>query len=420
MNEPRRFRLHQKNFLYHQWLFLNDWSKTCGLIGGLGSGKTAGFLFKSLICHINRPGSNGLSNLGIGYPSHKLGKALFYYPFCELLERAQIPFKQNLTELAIDTQFGKVSIMSMHTPERIIGETFTDVGLDELDTLPQPKGMLVVKRFRERLRGRQDSQLFIVSSPEGFSTCYNILKENPNPGTTLIHAKTTDNKYLPKGYIDDIKSTYDEQTARAYIDGQFVNLNSMQAHYAFRRDIHVHPVSMPNLGSQLVIGVDFNVNPMTAIVGYMRELNGEVHFYFFHEYYIRNSNTFMLSDLIADDYSGKYGIGCYPDPTGESRKTSADVSDIDILKRKGFNVHYKHGITQRRSLNIANGAFAHNRIHIDPRCKYLIADLEQVVTDETGQIEKPNGTMLTHISDAMRNVIAIETIQRHSTKGKEI
>ena len=38
--------------------------------------------------------------------------------------------------------------MSMHTPERIIGETFTDVGLDELDTLPMPKGMLVVKRFR--------------------------------------------------------------------------------------------------------------------------------------------------------------------------------------------------------------------------------------------------------------------------------
>jgi len=390
------------------------------MIGGLGSGKTAGFLFKSLICHVNRPGANGLSNLGIGYPSHKLGKSLFYYPFCALLEKAQIPFKANLTEMSIESQFGKVNVMSMHNPERIIGETFTDVGLDELDTLPMPKGMLVVKRFRERMRGRKDSQLFIVSSPEGFSTCYKILKETPNPGTNLIHAKTTDNKYLPKAYIDDIRATYDEQTAKAYIEGQFVNLNSMQAHYAYKRDIHVHPVPVPELGSQIVIGVDFNVNPMTAAVGYMRMVNDELHYYFFREYYLRNSNTFMLSDLISEDYAGKYGIACYPDPTGESRKTSADVSDVDILKRKGFNVLYKHGITQRRSLNIANGAFAHNRIHIDPSCKYLIADLEQVVTDETGQIEKPNGTMITHISDAMRNIIAIETIMRQAKKANEI
>ena len=389
------------------------------MIGGLGSGKTAGFLFKSLISHINRPGSNGLSNLGIGYPSHKLGKALFYYPFCELLEKAQIPFKQNLTDLAIDTQFGKVSVMSMHTPERIIGETFTDVGLDELDTLPMPKGMLVVKRFRERLRGRQDSQLFIVSSPEGFSTCYEILKNNPNPGTKLIHAKTTDNKYLPKAYIDDIRSTYDEQTAKAYIDGQFVNLNSLTAHYAFKRDLHVMPVPKPSPDTTLVIGIDFNVNPMTAAVGYITEENGESVFNIFAEYYLRNSNTFMLSDLIAADYPN-YRIICYPDPTGIARKSSADISDIEILQRKNFDVRYRHGITQRRSLNYANGAFAHNRVRIDPKCKHLINDLEQVTTDEYGQILKPEGTMLTHISDALRNVIVVHTLERLQKAGRSI
>ena len=47
-----------------------------------------------------------------------------------------------------------------------------------------------------------------------------------------------------------------------------------------------------------------------------------------------------------------------------------------------------HGITQRRSLNIANGAFAHNAIHIDPSCDNLINDLEQVVTGCAGAIVK--------------------------------
>lgn len=406
-----KYRLKESAYLPHQWQFLNSPAKTLGLIGGLGSGKTAAFLFKAFIAHVNRPGANGKSNLGIGYPSHGLGKSLFYYPFCDILDTAGIKYKANVSDLSIESQFGKARIMSMHTPERIIGETFTDVGLDEIDTLPMPKGMLVVKRFRERMRGRKDSQLFLVSSPEGFSTCYNILKENPNPGTELIHADTRSNSYLPQAYIDDIMATYDSQMAMAYIQGQFVNLNSMQAHYAFRRDIHVHPVMKPMAGTELLIGIDFNVNPMTAAVGYSMQVNGQTEYFFFHEYYLKNSNTYQLADLLSEDFASDYLLTCYPDPTGISRKTSSDTSDIDILKRKGFNMKFRHGITQRRSLNIVNGALAHNRIHIDPSCKHLIADLEQVVTDATGEIEKPNGTMLTHISDAMRNIIAVETLR---------
>jgi hypothetical protein len=88
-----------------------------------------------------------------------------------------------------------------------------------------------------------------------------------------------------------------------------------------------------------------------------------------------------------------------------------------ILQKKGFEVRFRHGITQRRSLNYANGDFAHDRIVIDPKCKHLIADLEQVVTDSYGQIEKPNGTMLTHISDAMRNVVLVNALMKEESKG---
>lgn len=407
--------INQADFLPHQWEFLTSWAKTLGLIGGLGSGKTVPFLFKSLFCHVMRPGANGKSNIGIGYPSLSKGKSLFFWPLCDLLSDAKIPFKPNLSDQTITSAYGTINMFSMHNPERIVGDTYTDAGLDELDTLPRAKGLHVVRKVRERLRGRKDAQLYIVSSPEGFSACYDVLKDKPNPNTQLIHADTRSNKYLPQEYIDDIMATYDKRMALAYISGQFVNLTAGQAHYAFSRDKHVHPVPKPEPHMEILVGVDFNVNPMTAAVGYRKEINGETHYFFFAEYYLLNSNTFMLADLLSEDFGARV-VTCYPDPTGESRKTSSDRSDIEILMKKGFNMRYRYGITQRRSLNVANGAFAHDRIHIDPACRNLINDLEQVVTDDYGAILKPNGTMLTHISDALRNVLVVDVIMKEENK----
>ena len=399
----------EDHYLPHQWQFINDWSRTLGLIGGLGSGKTAAFLAKTFICHISRPGATGRSNVGVGYPSYGDAKELFFYPYCDMLDMAGIKYVENKSELTIKTEQGQVKIVSVFHPERIKGFSFTDFGFDEIDTLDLEKGKIAIRRARERLRGRRDAQLFMVSSPEGFSTCYDVLKKNPNPGTSVIHADTRSNTYLPAEYINDLLSTYDEQMAMAYIEGQFVNLNNMSAHYAFKRAVHVHAVPKPDLGDVILVGIDFNVNPMTAALCYTREIDGRTHYFFFAEYYLLNANTYLLSDLLAEDYPNRV-LRCYPDPTGIARKTSSDASDIEILKRKGFDVRYRHGITQRRSLNIANGAFAHNAIHIDPSCENLINDLEQVVTDAAGAIIKPNGTMLTHISDAMRNIIVVDAL----------
>lgn len=398
--------INQSDFLPHQWEFLTSWAKTLGLIGGLGSGKTVPFLFKTLYCHVMRPGANGKSNIGTGYPSLSKGKALCFYPLCDLLSDARISFRHNLSDQTITSAYGTINMFSMHNPERIVGDTYTDAGMDELDTLPKAKGLHVVRKVRERLRGRKDAQLYIVSSPESYSACYDVLKDNPNPNTKLIHADTRSNKYLPQEYIDDIMATYDERMALAYIRGQFVNLNNMQAHYAFRRDVHVAHVEPPPPELPLQIGVDFNVDPMTACVGYW---DGDV-LKIFDEYYLRHSNTYQLADLIADDYPGRV-IETYPDPTGVARKSSADASDIQILQRKGFSAKWINGVTQRESLNLANGEISHNRVVIDPKCENLIHDLEQVVTDSHGQILKPKDTLRTHISDAMRNIIVYKKKQ---------
>lgn len=418
MNSQRTIDIEfrEEHYLPHQWNFLISWDKTLGLVGGLGSGKSVSFLYKTLICLLYRPGRNGLSNVGIVYPTYELGETIFFAPFCELLTDAGITHSKNKTKLLIETAYGKVTVKSAMYPERIVGDTYTDAGADEIDILPMPKGKKTVRRLRERLRGRVDSQLYLVGSPEGYVTMYDVLKKDPNPGTKLIQARTTDNIYLPATYIADLEATYDSAMLNAYIKGEFTNLNAMTAHYEFDRDKHVRNVPAPPINTIIHVGVDFNVNPLCACAGYYEDDRLMI----FDEIYMLNSNTYELADMMDKLYKGKYVVQCYPDPTGTARETSSILSDIEILAKRGYQMNYKHGITQRHSLNLANGDFAHDRIIIDPKCTHLIDDLEQVVTDNVGRISKPAQTMLTHMSDAMRNIVVIESLKKNDYRGRAL
>ena len=70
----------------------------------------------------------------------------------------------------------------------------------------------------------------------------------------------------------------------------------------------------------------------------------------------------------------------------------------------------------RDSLIILNGAFSHNKIDIHPNSKELIADLEQVVTDNDGIIDKSNDKR-THWMDGLRYMVWMLTKIKKSRWG---
>ena len=57
------------------------------------------------------------------------------------------------------------------------------------------------------MRGAEDCQMFIVSTPEGYHYCHKIFVEDNNDDRMLIHGKTRDNTYLPENYINCLKAT---------------------------------------------------------------------------------------------------------------------------------------------------------------------------------------------------------------------
>ena len=90
---------------------------------------------------------------------------------------------------------------------------------------------------------------------------------------------------------------------------------------------------------------------------------------------------------------------CIPDPSGRSRSTSSRRSDHTILRDAGFEVHVeRRTIPVLERVNCVNKAL--ESTIIDPSCKTLIKDFEQVINREGSRIQidksDPN---LTHASD---------------------
>ena len=354
---------------------------------------------------VNKTGkSSGL----ILYPTYDLANELFVEPFCEMLEQYEIPFDYKRAEHRFITAAGNIKIYQLQMPHRIVGSEYTYCGIDEFDVESWKNCDMAFKKAIGRMRGCEDTELYIVTSPEGYHMTHFLFVENASDDRFIVHGKTTDNTYLPEKYVQLLEANYDDKMLQAYRDGQFVNLSQGATYYAFNREENVAKVDYnPNL--PIYIGSDFNNDPLAFCVFQRYEQAPQ----------IRVFDTFALShqgdgDLltermaltIKDKYPNRTYF-CYPDATGSAKNSSAQFSDISILKRH-FQVKVRH-INPRvvNRVNAMNKALSGNMI-IDPRCKTLINDLEKVTNKQgTREIDKSN-KMLTHISDALGYAVAYE------------
>lgn len=155
------------------------------------------------------------------------------------------------------------------------------------------------------------------------------------------------------------------------------------------------------------IGMDFNVNPMTAVIA--KFSRGSL--YIFDEIVDRaESNTQRVCDLIKSKYPSAT-IFVYPDPTGNRGQTNAPVgqTDMTILRNNGFIVCApNHPYASKDKWNTVNTAFCDgdNKRHVfidTRRCLELTKALEGYAFKENGDPDKSSG--LDHISDAAAYLI---------------
>ena len=98
------------------------------------------------------------------------------------------------------------------------------MGFDEADTIPKREAESAMNMALARLRSGNIQQFYATTTPEGHGWAFDTFKKNAKTDTRLIQAKTSDNKYLPEGFIESLIQNYPEQLIKAYLNGEFVNL----------------------------------------------------------------------------------------------------------------------------------------------------------------------------------------------------
>jgi len=154
-----------------------------------------------------------------------------------------------------------------------------------------------------------------------------------------------------------------------------------------------------------MIGMDFNVSPMTAVVAQRAGDQCQI----IHEIVLMNSNTQEIMDEINRKYEGRQGA-VHPDPSGVARKTSAPVGETDftLIEQAGWPVYRATTYLLVDRINSVNAmlcnAQGQRRLLISPSCTHLIKALDGLTYKQDTKLpDKSSG--LQHITDALGYLI---------------
>lgn len=348
--------------------------------GGLGGGKThAGAMWAAYMA-LTYPNVRGL----ITANSYSQLKKATLQGFFKILRELNIEYRYKSQDGEIWIGDTVIYLMSMEKYDLLRGIEVGWAWSDECAFYREEAFDVLIGR----IRGQGPNLWKGTTTPNGFNWLYKRFVESPIKDSHVVYASTTDNaKNLGSNYINQLRDNYDERLAQQELEGRFVNLNKGRVYHSFDRNKHVRPVD--DLGIFLTVGLDFNVHPLCGVFAYERY--GKI--YVTSELYQEDSNTFKAAEEIKNRY--RYQIDkIICDETGNRRKSSAKNTDHEILRRYGFDVpKFRNPHIKDRQNNV-NRLLYHGKLVIDPSCKKLIADLEQLAHDNKDEL-------LGHITDAL-------------------
>ena len=348
--------------LKHQIDFIESDAVHTGLVAGFGAGKSKAATYKCIdkLEHFYRLNDfNKGINVAYYLPSYPLIRDIAFDNFKNALEERDISYELNETDKVFDTPIGKMFMRSMDRPEYIVGYEVGYSLIDEADILPKAKMrkafIKIVARNRKPIPGGEPNCLDMVSTPEGFNFMYDFFVKNNSDSKVLIKAKTSDNPFLPQGYIETLTESYTKEELDAYLGGEFVNLTAGTVHHTFDRKAN-HSDREIRKGEVLHVGMDFNITNMSATI---RVTDGQI-----NTAVSEITGAYDTADMIRiikERFKG-HSIVVYPDASGNNRKTSASDTDIDLLKKARFTVRVgKKNPSVRDRITAVNTGFKNSK-----------------------------------------------------------
>ncbi len=376
----------------HQKEFHDDLvSKFLHLSGGFGSGKTYGLVMKAFqLSYINRdiPG-------GMLCPTYGDFKRDVLPLMEEILGDHRI--KYDFVNMKFKFPWSRAPMYVVTGKQKIRGPNWGWGVINEL-TLIQ---YLRYKEFigRIRLKAAICPQIASCGTPEGFGSDYHehLIEKPFSDKIKVVYGSTRANAHnLQEDYIPSLEASFDKIMLDAYLDGLFINMIGNRFYYNYSEKNEDRSI-VEDPEQDVHACMDFNVEHMTTTLWHF---NGQAQA--FDEIVIlNNADTEKMAQALKDRGYTPARTIIYPDPSGNSRRTSGKA-DIQILRDAGFNrikVKPKAADFRTRQLS-ANNLFAKKNVMINPdKCPTLKKDF-LAVTQDSGTYEKiKDNPKLTHASD---------------------
>ena len=309
-------------------------------------------------------------------PTYRMAKDIAWKELKRLVPKTWIQAK-NETDLRLDLINGSsIELKGTENAMALRGRSLAGVVLDEAAFMERDVWAEVI---RPALADKQGWALFI-STPDGtaswFYDMWCFCGEQEWDDWQRWSFTTIEGGNVKEEEVEAAKSQLDPRTFRQEFEASFENLTGLVA-VSFSddnidkevEDLHMLP---------LLLGLDFNVDPMAGICAVKHNNT----LYVFDEIMLTGgATTWDFTEEVVRRYGVDRRIIACPDPTGSARKTSGvGVTDHNILRRSGFTVmspkspwKIRDKITSvNTALLDANGE---RRTLIHPRCKELIKAL---------------------------------------------
>lgn len=141
--------------------------------------------------------------------------------------------------------------------------------VDELDELDTQTAMAVVKsindRCRQQIDGFRTPFMSYTTSSQGLKGTYQTIMhfQKRGIGYVLMRARTKDNIFLPKDYVANMYSIYNEKEIACLLEGQFVSIDSGLIFPDYHKDKNLLDTDLydyvrDNSENTVYIGQDFN------------------------------------------------------------------------------------------------------------------------------------------------------------------
>jgi hypothetical protein len=379
-----------------------------GFSGPIGSGKSQALCQEALKLAYVNAGRTGL----IGAPTFPMLRDATQAALLETLQKNAIPFEWNRAEnyLVLRETRSRILFRAVEEFERLRGSNLAWFGLDEL-TYTSEEAWL---RLEGRLRDPKATRLcgFAVWTPKGYDWVHERFIAKAVEGYETTVARPFENRFLLDripDYYERLRASYDERFYQQEVLGQYLALHTGRVYFDFDRERNLAEAEI-DPARPLLWALDFNFDPMSSVIAQVRDGKVTV----FDEIVLHRASTHQA----CEEFEGRFpehagGLTVYADASGGHMQTTGKT-DIAILReflngdRYGgvqFKVPKANPAVRERVMLMNVKLAGHGAaapLLIDPRCKELVKDFEQVTYKENSQvIDKERDWRRTHLSDAL-------------------